>query len=408
MSVSDRILCQRINKFFYNDHNGNIKKYSQYCIEKIFKKLSSYNYENLKTIYCNKHKLDEMINVKRNHKLCKDCKKGYKNKCNTPSCKYTIKNYENSSKYMKLKIIKYLKENNIEFYMCRICAQIVDKEHFDTEEHMNKFNISCKIKIDKSLKESFITIKCKFVDTRYNYIYTDLYFKKHIKDIILKNIDANKYYKSYILKKNILEFNEDKRDPMYISERHDTNNILYDIENIEHLKENKERNLKPYLIKYSSYDYDYKIKKMYEDIEKVNFKESGDSIYYINSSGCYINITECKLLKGSNYNFENIPKIFYTSRVISIIKNKDQKCFIYCYIRKFLNNINKHQDRVSLKDKEICKNLGEELNFNFDDVKIKDLSKIENLLETNICVYTCDKNKIKNKIKKNILQKNIN
>ena len=121
---------------------------------------------------------------------------------------------------------------------------------------------------------------------------------------------------------------------------------------------------------------------MNEDLSKVNFKESGDSIYYINSSGCHIHISECELLKGANYNFENIPKIFYSSRVISIIKNKDQKCFIYCYIRKFLNNVNKHQDRVSLKDKEIVKKLEEELDFNFENVKIKDISKIKNLLDS--------------------------
>ena len=397
MSVSEKVLCQRIDKFFYIDHNGDIKKYSQYCIEKNCKTLASYNYENLKPIYCNKHKFKKMINTKQNHKLCQECETGYLNKCNTPSCKYTIKNYKNSSKYMKLEIIKYLKENYIEFYMCRICDQIVDKEHFDTDEHIEKFNSVCKIKIDKSLEDSFITIKCKFIDTRYNYIYTDLYFKKHIKEIILKNIDSNKYYKSYILKKNMLEFNEGKREPMYISEKHDSNNILYDIENIEHLETNEERNLKPYLIKYSSSDYDHKIKKMYEDIDKVNFKESGDSIYYINSAGCDIYISECSLLKGSNYNFEKIPKIFYTSRVINVIKNKDQKCFIYCYVRKFLNNVDNHKDRVSLKDKQIVKKLEEELNFNFDNVKIKDLSKIENLLETNIYVYTCDKN-LKNRL----------
>ena len=131
---------------------------------------------------------------------------------------------------------------------------------------------------------------------------------------------------------------------------------------------------------------------MYEDIEKVNYKESGDSIYYINSIGCEIFITECQLSKGANYNFEKIPKIFYNSKVISVIKNKDQKCFIYNYVRKFLNNVNKHQNRVSLKDKQIVKTLEEELDFNFDNVKIKDLNKIEDLLETNIYVYTCDKN----------------
>ena len=396
-NVSEKIKCQKIDKYFYRSPEGKILKYSHYCIEKNCKTESSYNYENLKPIYCVKHKLDKMVNVKRGHKLCQNCETGYLNKCNTPKCKYTIKNYKNSTRYMKLKIIKYLKENYIAFYMCRICAQLVDKEHFDTEEHIEKFNSACKIKIDKSLEESFITIKCKFIDTRYNYIYTDLYFKKHIKDIILKNINTNKFYKSNIHKKNILEFNQGKRDPMYISERHDSNDILYDIENIEHLEENKERNLKPYLIKYSSMDYDYKIKKMNEDLSKVNFKESGNSIYYINSSGCDIHILECESLKGSNYNFENIPKIFYKSKVISVIKNKDRKCFIYNYIRKFLNNVDNHKDRVTLKDKEICKNLEEELNFNFDNVKIKDLSKIENLLETNIYVYTCNKN-LKNRL----------
>ena len=135
---------------------------------------------------------------------------------------------------------------------------------------------------------------------------------------------------------------------------------------------------------------------MQEDLDRINFKESGDSVYDILSSGVEFYITECELLKGSNYNFEKIPKLFYNSKVISVTKNKDQKCFIYNYIRKFLNPVDKHQDRVSLKDKEICKNL-EELNFNFDNVKIKNLSKIENLLETNIYAYSCDKN-LKNKL----------
>ena len=283
--------------------------------------------------------------------------------------------------------------------MCRICSEIVDKEHFDTEEHINKFNTVCKIKIEKSLKDSFLKIKCKFIDTRYNYIYTDLYFKKHIKEIILKNIDINKFYKSFIVKKNILEFNHGKRDPAYISYKFDSNNILNDLLNIQNLEdpEFKDRNMKPYLIKNSSTEYNYKIKKMYEDLEKINSKKSGDSVYNILSSGVEFYITECELLKGSNYNFEKIPKIFYTNRVISIIKNKDQKCFIYNYVRKFLNPVDNHKDRVSLKDKQIVKKLEEELNFNFDNVKIKDLSKIENLLETNFYVYSCDKN-LKNRL----------
>ena len=134
-----------------------------------------------------------MVNVKRNHKLCKNCEKVFYIKCNTPKCKYTIKSYKDATRYTKQKIIRYLIENNIEFCMCRIDSEIVDKEHFETEEHIKKFNSVCKIKIDKSLEESFIEIKCKFIDNRYNYVYTDLYFKKCIRELILKNIDTNKY-----------------------------------------------------------------------------------------------------------------------------------------------------------------------------------------------------------------------
>ena len=73
MLVSDRIQCRRINKFFYETPQGEILKYSQYCIEKNCRTLSSYNYEKLKPIYCNKHKKEKMVNTKRKHKLCKNC-----------------------------------------------------------------------------------------------------------------------------------------------------------------------------------------------------------------------------------------------------------------------------------------------------------------------------------------------
>ena len=102
---------------------------------------------------------------------------------------------------MKLETIDYLKENKMEFYLCRICQDIVSKSHFDSEEHIKKFNSVCDIEIKKSFKGSFLSIKSQFFDTRNNYIYTDLYFKKHIKDIILRNIDDTKYYKSHIIKK---------------------------------------------------------------------------------------------------------------------------------------------------------------------------------------------------------------
>ena len=91
----------------------------------------------------------------------------------------------------------------MEFYSYRIYSEIVNKSHFNSEEHIKKFNSVCDVEIKKSFQKAFISIKSQFFDARYNYIYTDLYFKNYIKDIILKNIDDTKYYKSYIIKKYV-------------------------------------------------------------------------------------------------------------------------------------------------------------------------------------------------------------
>ena len=187
-----------------------------------------------------------------------------------------------------------------------------------------------------------------------------------------------------------------KDDLEHYSEKYNSNNILDDINKIEILEKN-DYYMKQYLIKTSTNDYNYDIYKMYEDLEKINLNKTGDSIKCIHNMGCDIKISECELLKGSQINFEKIPKMFYDSKVINVIKNKDEKCFIYCCITKFLNSIIKHAERVFLKDKEFCKKLEDEFEYNFDNVKIKDLPQIENLLETNIYVYSCDKN-FKNKI----------
>ena len=45
-NVTLKVQCQKIDKYFYRDLNGNILKYSHYCIEKNCKTESSYNFEN--------------------------------------------------------------------------------------------------------------------------------------------------------------------------------------------------------------------------------------------------------------------------------------------------------------------------------------------------------------------------
>ena len=58
---------------------------------------------------------------------------------------------------------------------------------------------------------------------------------------------------------------------------------------------------------------------MYEDLDKVNFIKSGNSITFINNMGFQIKISQCELIQGRKFNFEIIPKIFYNSKLINVI-----------------------------------------------------------------------------------------
>ena len=223
------------------------------------------------------------------------------------------------------------------------------------------------------------------MNTTYNAVYTDMYFKRYMKNIISKNTDVNKYYKAYILKKNMVSFNY-REHQMFYSEKYNSDGIINDINNIQNL-EKKEEFIKPQLINMSTNDFDYDIDKMYEDLDAINFRRSGNSIKYFHHMGCDIKLMMCSLIRGGEYNFEKVPKISYESKIVSVIKNKDNKCFLYCYIRKFHNKPKKHGGRISLIDKEIVKKIEDETNYNFDNVEIKQLSKIEDLVEINIYVY---------------------
>ena len=54
--VTEKVKCVKIDKFYFRDSSGAIRKYLQYCRRKGCKIESSYNYENLKPKYCLKHK----------------------------------------------------------------------------------------------------------------------------------------------------------------------------------------------------------------------------------------------------------------------------------------------------------------------------------------------------------------
>ena len=80
---------------------------------------------------------------------------------------------------MKLKTIDYLKENKMEFYLCRICQEIVNKLHFDSEEHIKKFNTVCDIEIKNLSKELFYQSKVNSMILDI-IIYTQTYISKNI------------------------------------------------------------------------------------------------------------------------------------------------------------------------------------------------------------------------------------
>ena len=83
-SVIQKVQCVKIDKYYFKNAKGRIFKYSQFCRRKNCKTESSYNHENLKLKYCFKHKKEDMVNVKRGHKLCLYCISFYKKKYTSP------------------------------------------------------------------------------------------------------------------------------------------------------------------------------------------------------------------------------------------------------------------------------------------------------------------------------------
>ena len=59
------------------------------------------------------------------------------------------------------------------------------------------------------------------------------------------------------------------------------------------------------------------------------------------------------------------------------MKNDDDKCFLYCYIRKFKNIVTTHLSRITKKDLSIAKEIMNECDMNFDNVSLNELDYIE-------------------------------
>ena len=191
---------------------GKILKYKKYLIINDCKKLSSYNYSGQKeNLYCNEHKLNKMVNVRKGYLYC--------NKHNI-SC------------------LKYCKE--CEKFDCLLCEENVNKEHYFSKKHIDNFDKNITIKTRTSIKKKFIDIIIDFHIIDKDVFYKDLYFKDKLKSLILKHRNKDKNYKI-----NLYKYNQSVKDDLtnFWIEKFNINNMA-EIDNIDKLNLKDFKNLK--------------------------------------------------------------------------------------------------------------------------------------------------------------------
>ena len=375
MRSSEMKKVQKLNQYFYMNSQGDILKYKKFCVINDCKKLSSYNYSGKKEIlYCNEHKLDKMVNIRKGYKYCDKHDISY---------------------------LRFCKE--CENFDCLLCDETVNKEHFFSKKHIDKVDKNITIKIRTSIKKKFIDIIIDFHIIDKDVFYKDLYFKDKIKSLILRHRNKDKNYKI-----NLYKYNQSVKDDLtnFWIEKFNISN-MNEIENIDKLNLKDFKNLKVF-----DFDNLYGRERdvfdgtRIDDLENINII-SEDNIEYdathmkiIQNTRLLIKLSECNLFSsGSASDIDKIPDMFFKKKNLVIIKNlNDNKCLLWCYIRKHLNPIEKNISRINKKDMEICKELIDEHNIDFEDVSLDEMNNIEDLLECNIHVFGCNKQLCSKKI----------
>ena len=356
-------------------------------------------------------------------------------------------------------------ENKDKIYKCKICSDnlSVNIDHFNSKEHIDNFNNNINLTIKKSIKEKFIDIIFKFKITNEGAFLNDLHFKKIAKQEINKNMNKNKKYKysitfykgfsDNITNKlidgnytynpiNIIEainnnyndihmFNTSKtvdtsheqqtkirQDELIKKEKARYNRIK---ENELYKKNIEDNKVKEWLIKNKEIKEEQITDKLIEDSKKdyfdntqeeidINHREesycdkpqtnSGGTSTKLYEYGVTYKLTEYTPISGGS-EFNKVPELFITKRSLIVLRNNDNKCFLYCYIREFLNPITEKRFRITKKDKELADKIINETNLTFENVSISEIDKIEKKLQVNVNVFSCNK-KYKNK---NIVRK---
>ena len=146
------------------------------------------------------------------------------------------------------------------------------------------------------------------------------------------------------------------------------------------------------------------------DLENVNIISEGNIEYdasqmkIIQNTRLVVKMSECSLFSaGNSLEIDKIPELFLKKKKLVIVKNvNDNKCLLWCYIRKHLNVIVKNISRINKKDIQVSKELIDEHNIDFENISISEIDKMEDLLECNIYVFGCNKNFDNKKSLKNL------
>ena len=86
-----------------------------------------------------------------------------------------------------------------------------------------------------------------------------------------------------------------------------------------------------------------------EELNILSMHEDYDSsIMTIQNSRLIVKISECNIFSAGN-EIDKIPDLSFKKRNLLIMKNNDNKCFLYCYVRKFKNAVTNNLSRLTKK-----------------------------------------------------------
>ena len=213
--------------------------------------------------------------------------------------------------------------------------------------------------------------------------------------MIVKNCDNDKNYKITLYKFN--QASVKNNDIKYWIEKYILQNIS-DIDNIDKLKVKNNRNDLDLINIGNSEIANHNAEDNLEELNILSMHEDYySSIMTIQNSRLIVKISECDIFSGGN-EIDKIPELFFKTRNLLIMKNDDNKCFLYCYIRKFKNVVTNNTSRITKKDLSIAEEIIDECDMDFENVSLDELDKIENLLKVNVHIFGCNKKFISKKI----------